>query len=70
MKDSKEKRILDYLINGGTLTGEECMFKFHTMKLTTRVSEWRREGHDIVGVWEDHDDGKHMRYSMRRDTNG
>lgn len=66
---TKEAKILNYLYDGHSLTGEECLLKFHTMKLTTRVSEWRKEGHDIIGVWEDHEDGKHMRYSIRRETN-
>ena len=61
---SKEAEILRYLYKGHSLTGEECLFKFHTMKLSTRVSEWRKEGHEIVGVWEEHEDGRHMRYSI------
>ena len=67
---SKEKRILEYLYNGGTLTTMECAGIFNTTKFTTRVSEWRREGHNIQSVWEKDEDGQHMRYFIGRANNG
>jgi hypothetical protein len=40
--------ILDYLKTGATLTGLEALNKFGTMKLSTRISELRADGHDIL----------------------
>ena len=67
---SKEKKILEFLYNGGTLTTMECAGRFKTTKLTTRVSEWRNEGHNIQSVWEKDEDGQHMRYFIGRANNG
>lgn len=66
---SKEKKILEYLYFGGTLTTLECVEKFRTTKLSTRVSEWRTEGHNIQDMWEEHDGGRHKRYFIGKANN-
>ena len=45
---SQSELILDYLKRGNTLTGLEALNLFGTMKLSTRVSELRQEGHEIL----------------------
>lgn len=45
---SQKEAVLAYLKSGKSLTGLEALQKFGTMKLSTRVSELRQEGYDIL----------------------
>ena len=44
---SQNIAILEYLKSGHTLTGLEALKLFGTMKLASRISELRDEGHNI-----------------------
>ena len=44
---SQENEILRYLQNGGRLTGLEGLRLFGTMKLASRISTLKRNGHNI-----------------------
>lgn len=63
MKSQKEK-IIDYLMKHGTLTTFDAFTKLKISKLTTRISELRREGYDIQARRIDtkNEDGRHIFY--------
>lgn len=46
----QKKAILAYLRTGARLTGIEALERFGTMKLATRISELRADGHDEIQV--------------------
>ena len=48
MTTTQKENILAYLKAGHSLTGLEALQLFGTMKLATRISELRSEGHDIL----------------------
>ena len=56
----QNKLILQYLKDGGKLTGLEALRLFGTMKLASRVSELRDEGHDIKSKTIMTRNGKHV----------
>lgn len=47
MRKSQAQAILEHLKSGNTLTGLDGLRLYGTMKLASRVSELRREGHSI-----------------------
>jgi hypothetical protein len=50
-KLNKSDQIKYYFINGGKpLSVLECTIKFRYTKLTSRVSEWRRDGWKIKNI--------------------
>lgn len=52
----------------GSITPMEAFADLGITKLSTRVSEMRREGVDIIGEWESHNNryGKKVRYMRYR----
>lgn len=49
MKQSKEKRIIDHIRFGGTLTEQECVIKFGRSRLADIAHRARKRGINIVG---------------------
>ena len=52
--------ILDYLIAGNTLTGMEALNRFHVWRLASRISDIKKEGHDIRSETIRLPNGKHV----------
>lgn len=50
-KQSQQKKILEYLSKGHTLTPIQAIDVAGTMKLATRISELIRQGYPIVKEW-------------------
>lgn len=48
-KNGQKRKIINWLEKGRTLTTMEAFTRFGITKLTTRISELRRDGYDIVG---------------------
>ena len=48
----------------GWCTGLDALNDCGTMKLTTRVSELRRDGHVIIDRWVEHDGKRFKSYKM------
>ena len=64
-KLSQQKRILEYLLAGRTLTTLEAVFEIGTTKLPTRIAELIEQGHNIKKEWITPSEGvRVMRYSM------
>lgn len=63
-KRSQCQQILDYLMEGHSITSYEAFTKFGCTKLTTRVSELRRAGANIIGEWDSNNDSRFIRYRM------
>jgi hypothetical protein len=59
----KTKAILQYLLEGNELSSLTAVKLFKTIKLTTRVSEFRRSGHKIKDRWETNEKTK-TRYKV------
>jgi len=47
-KQTQQKRILAYLRNGGTLTQGDSREKIKVVMLTSRISELRAKGYEIL----------------------
>lgn len=63
----QQKQILDYFWKTGkTLTDRDCTLNLNICKLTTRISELRREGWDIphTKVKNEYNSGYHNVYCM------
>ena len=45
--ESQEKRILEYLQSGRSLTQYQALVKFDCFRLASRVNRLRKNGHDI-----------------------
>ena len=64
-KLSQQKRILEHLQAGRTLTTLEAVFEIGTTKLPTRIAELIEQGHNIKKEWVTPREGiRVMRYSM------
>jgi hypothetical protein len=50
MKKTQHEKILDYMRKYGSITTLEAAMKLHITKLTTRISELRDLGLNIVGI--------------------
>lgn len=48
MSNTQKQRILDHLVRKGSITTMEAFTELNITKLTTRISELRRDGYDIV----------------------
>lgn len=62
----QQARIIAHMVAHGSITGKEAVTKLGMLDLRKRISELRRLGWDIVDEWEEHDDGMHKRYFLRR----
>ena len=49
MSDTQKQQILDYMVQFGSITTMEAFADLGITKLTTRISELRRDGYDILG---------------------
>ena len=66
-KLSQQKRILEYLQAGRTLTTLEAVFEIGTTKLPTRIAELIEQGYDIHKEWVFQEGGvKFIRYSIAK----
>lgn len=48
MSNTQKQKILDHLARRGSVTTMEAFTELGITKLTTRISELRRDGYDIV----------------------
>lgn len=44
--------VLGYMINHGSITGQDAIRDLHITELRSRVSELRRAGYPVIGVYE------------------
>lgn len=64
-KASQCQTILGWLEEGNTITSYEAFLKFGCTKLTTRISELRKAGFNIIGEWEKTPEGaRYMKYRI------
>lgn len=61
--------VLGYIINHGSITGQEAIRELHMTELRSRISELKRAGYPIADVWEQHKNtdgtkGRHKRYRL------
>jgi hypothetical protein len=73
MKMSQHKKIADYIEKYGSITQFEAYRDLGITYLTTRISEMRRNGLDIVGEWETGENrfgepDRYMRYTIKGDV--
>lgn len=47
--NTQKQRIIDYIAREGSITTIEAFMELGITKLTTRISELRRDGYDIAG---------------------
>lgn len=47
--NTQKQRIIDYIAREGSITTIEAFMELGITKLTTRISELRRDGYNIVG---------------------
>lgn len=47
--NTQKQRIIDYIAREGSITTIEAFMELGITKLTTRISELRRDGYDIEG---------------------
>ena len=52
MRITQHQKILDYINEHGSITTLEASDKLRITKLTTRISELRAQGVDIIGIHE------------------
>ena len=48
MKRSQEARIIDYLAAGHALTPVDALNRFGCFRLSARIHELRKQGHEII----------------------
>ena len=63
------QRVLAYIINHGSITGQEAINNLHTTELRSRISELKKAGYSIVDNYEPHKNedgstGRHKRYRL------
>ena len=60
--------VLAYIINNGSITGQDAIQHLHTTELRSRISEIRRAGFPIVSEYETakRADGEAVRYKRYR----
>lgn len=58
------RRILDYMLSCGSITGHDALVFCGTMDLRARISDLRKAGFDIRSEWETSDNqfGEPVRY--------
>ena len=73
-KESQHQRIAEYIKRYGSITSYEAFRDLGITKLTTRISEMRKDKRykdvEILGEWEEGDNrfgepDRYMRYTMR-----
>lgn len=63
---TQKQRIIDYIAREGSITTMEAFSELGITKLTTRISELRRDGYNIVGeTIEYKKDGKRVSWHNR-----
>ena len=72
MKESQHKKIANYIEKYGSITSFEAFRDLGITKLTTRISEMRRSGLEIIGEWETGgnrfgEPDRYMRYSFAKE---
>lgn len=67
-KPSQKELILKYIKDFGSITTYEAFADIGCSKLTTRISELRKNGYDIIGITEKGTNrwGKPVRYNRYR----
>ena len=60
MTDAKAE-ILEGLKRGERLTALNALIRYHTMALSQRIGDLRREGHPIADEWTKLDSGKRIK---------
>lgn len=68
LKPTAEK-VLAYMINNGSITGTDALYRLHMTELRSRISELKKAGFPISDKWEPHKNedgtsGKHKRYYL------
>ena len=63
---TQKEAILFYLENVGDLTTFDAFYRLGITKLTTRISELRRDGYDIVGETVKSGKAKYNRYHLNK----
>lgn len=59
------EKILNYMRENGSITTYEGFAKLGTTKLTSRISDLRKAGYNIIGTWEKTKNGeRYMRYRL------
>ncbi len=62
---SQNQQILEYLQAGNSISPMEALHLFNCWALSSRISDLRKEGHDITSVMETGENGKvYARYAM------
>ena len=62
---SQTKQILDYMRNGHSITALEALNMFGCFRLTSRISELRLEGHNIVSEFIAKDKKRYSKYYLK-----
>lgn len=66
---TQEQRILDHLLDVGSISGIEAQSMYKVRSLTRRITSLRREGWDILSEWKvDHTGQRYVRYWLRSKT--
>lgn len=51
-RKTQKERVIDYMVRFGSITTFDAFQDLGISKVTTRISELRRDGYDIIGEWE------------------
>jgi len=63
---TQEQRILDHLMDVGSISGIEAQSMYKVRSLTRRITSLRRAGYDIYSEWKvDHTGQRYVRYWLR-----
>lgn len=64
--ENQEKRILEHLKKGDTITPIEALNKFNCMRLSDRIFQLRRKGHAISTLLVKEGNKQYARYKLER----
>ena len=68
------QKVLAFIINHGSITGQDAIQRLHMTEVRSRISELKKAGYPIDYVWERHknDDGsygRHKRFFIKEEKN-
>lgn len=52
-RKSQKNELLQYLLKGKTLTGEEARELFGCTRLPARIADFKKEGYKVADVWKE-----------------
>ena len=62
-KTQKDK-VLQYILRNGSITSLECAIYLKVMDLQGVIRDLRKQGYNILDIWEKNDDTKYKRYFL------